>query len=180
MAVGREEDHAPARWYEGAYAILKASGIRLFAYVPDAGISALIKLAHGDCELRAVRLTTEEEGIGLLAGAWLGGVRATLLMQSSGVGNCLNALAMIEACRFPFLTIVSMRGEWGEVNPWQIPMGRRTDEALRLMNVHVVRLEDSAEVERSIAAAVTMAFEGGQPVAVLLTQRLIGAKKWAR
>ncbi len=60
----------------------------------------------------------------MLAGAWLGGVRGVLLMQSSGVGNCVNLLSLVQECRFPLLMIVTMRGEWGETNPWQVPMGR--------------------------------------------------------
>lgn len=61
-------------------------------------------------------LTTEEEGIGILAGAWLGGERGVLLMQSSGVGNCINTLSLSKVCGFPLLIIVTMRGEWGELN----------------------------------------------------------------
>ena len=71
-----------------------------------------------------VVLATEEEGIGLLAGAWLGGERGVLLMQSSGVGNCINTLSMIRTCQFPLLLVVTMRGEWGETNPWQLPMAK--------------------------------------------------------
>jgi hypothetical protein len=76
-------------------------------------------------------LTTEEEGIALAAGAWLGGQRAVLLMQSSGVGNCINMLSLPVNCRMPFLTLVTMRGEWGEFNPWQVPMGTATPACAR-------------------------------------------------
>ena len=78
-------------------------------------------------------LTTEEEGIALAAGAWLGGQRSVLLMQSSGVGNCINMLSLSAICRFPLLMLVTMRGEWAEFNPWQVPMGRATQPALEAM-----------------------------------------------
>ena len=85
--------------------------------------------------MRAVPLTTEEEGVALAAGAWLGGQRAALLMQSSGVGNCVDMLAMTQACRFPLLVLVTMRGECGEENPWQLPMGESAADALKLAGV---------------------------------------------
>ncbi len=95
-------------------------------YVPDAGHKRLIELCQADARMRSVVLSTEEEGIGLAAGAWLGGQRSVLLMQSSGVGNIINALAMVRECRFPLLVLVTMRGENGEFNPWQVPMGQAT------------------------------------------------------
>ena len=81
--------------------------------------------------MRARPLTTEEEGVALLAGAWAGGQRGVLLMQSSGVGNCINMLSLTQIFRFPFLTLVTMRGEWGEFNPWQVPMGSSTAGRVR-------------------------------------------------
>ena len=85
--------------------------------MPDAGHAQLIEAAHADPAMRAVVLTTEEEGIALAAGAWLGGQRAALLMQSSGVGNCINMLSLPVTCRMPFLTLITMRGEWARVQP---------------------------------------------------------------
>ena len=95
--------------------------MRQVAYVPDAGHTRLIERVHAAPAMTPVVLTTEEEGVALCAGAWLGGERSVLLMQSSGVGNCINMLSLIRLGRFPFLTLVTMRGEWGEVNPWQVP-----------------------------------------------------------
>ena len=82
-----------------------------------------------------VALTNEAEGPGLVLGATLGGKRAALLMQSSGVGNCINALGMVRECRFPLLMLVTMRGQVGEFNPWQVPMGQATPGALAAMGV---------------------------------------------
>ena len=89
--------------------------------------------------MRAVVLSTEEEGIGLAAGAWLGGERSVLLMQSSGVGNVVNVLGTVKECRFPLVTIVTMRGEEGEFNPWQVPMGQATRAVLEAMGTVVHR-----------------------------------------
>ena len=125
-------------------------------------------------------LTSEEEGIGLAAGAWLGGQRAALLMQSSGVGNCINMLSLAKSCRFPLTLLVTMRGEWGEFNPWQVPMGTSTQAALELMDVLVYRVERAEEVGETVTAALDIAFNGGPVTAVLLAQRLIGAKRWVK
>ena len=113
-------------WQDAVFEALRRAKIRQVGYVPDAGHARLIARAHADADMRAVVLTTEEEGIALAAGAWLGGERAVLLMQSSGVGNCINMLSLPLNCRMPFLTLVTMRGEWGEFNPWQVPMGNAT------------------------------------------------------
>src|SRR5579864_7977155 len=114
-------------WQDAVFAALKRAQVKQVGYVPDAGHARLIELAHADADMHAVVLTTEEEGVALAAGAWLGGQRAVLLMQSSGVGNCINMLSLPVNCRMPFLTLVTMRGEWGEFNPWQVPMGSATE-----------------------------------------------------
>ena len=165
-------------WQAQVYAALKAARITLLAYVPDAGHAHLIEAAHADPDMRAVVLTTEEEGIAFAAGAWLGGQRAVLLMQSSGVGNTINMLSLTQGCRFPLLTLVSMRGEFGEGNPWQFAMGQAVEPVLKAMGVIVLRAEQPDDVIPCVTAALTMAFQSRQQVAVLLTQRLIGAKKF--
>ena len=163
-------------WQDDVFAALKRARVRQVGYVPDAGHARLIALAHADPDMRAVVLTTEEEGVALAAGAWLGGERAVLLMQSSGVGNCVNMLSLPVNCRMPLLTLVTMRGEWGEFNPWQVPMGRATADALRLAGVHVQRADHAGDVAGMVAAAAALAFDSRVPVAVLFSQRLIGAK----
>ena len=136
----------------------------------------LIDRSLADPNAHAVALTTEEEGVALLAGADLGGARGVLLMQSSGVGNCVNFLSLIRGGRFPFLTLISMRGDFGEGNPWQIPMGQAVQPVLEAMGLLCLRIERPEEVIPTVEAGVTMAFGSGQAVAVLLTQKLIGAK----
>lgn len=163
-------------WPDAIFAELQRWGVRQVAYVPDGGHARLIRSIHADPAMRAIPLTTEEEGIAVLSGAALGGARGALLMQSSGVGNCVNMLSLVKTCRFPLLVLVTMRGEWGEFNPWQVPMGATTEAAFRLMDVEVRRAERPEDVAQTVSAAARMVFEGGSAVAVLLGQRLIGAK----
>ena len=167
-------------WQESVYAALKAARITILGYVPDAGHAHLINAAHADPDMQTVVLTPEEEGIALSAGAWLGGQRAVMLMQSSGVGNCINMLSLPLNCRMPFLTLVTMRGEWGEFNPWQVPMGAATQPVLTAAGVHVRRADQPDEVAEMVAASAALAFDSQIPVAVLLSQRLIGAKVFVK
>ncbi|SRR6266516_7705462 len=165
-------------WPAAIHSALKSQRVRQVSYVPDAGHKRLIELCHEDKSMAAVPLTTEEEGIGLAAGAWLGGERAALLMQSSGVGNCVNALTLTSNCGFPLLIIVTMRGEWGEFNPWQIPMGQATPDTLRLAGVRTLRLERAEDALATVTSAARLAFDGYGAVAVLVAQRMIGAKSF--
>lgn len=167
-------------WPHRIHDILSQFEVRQVAYVPDGGHAELIERAHRDSEMKAIPLTTEEEGVALLAGAWLGGQRAALLLQSSGVGNCVNMLSLIKTCKFPFLTLITMRGEWGEFNPWQVPMGSATQEALELMDLRVLRVERPEDIDETVTAGARAAFLGGTPVAVLLGQRLIGTKVFVK
>ena len=165
-------------WPGAIHKALVTHRVGQVSYVPDAGHKRLIELCQSDKGMKAVPLTTEEEGIGLAAGAWLGGQRAVLLMQSSGVGNCLNALTLGSNCGFPILMLVTMRGEWGEFNPWQIPMGQVTPEALRLGGALTLRLERAEDAFDTASAAAKLAFEGYGAVAMLIAQRLIGTKSF--
>src|ERR1700694_617385 len=159
-------------WQHELYDLLRRHGITQFAYVPDAGHSILIDRSLADQDVHSIGLTTEEEGVALIAGADLGGARAVLLMQSGGVRNCINMLSLLKGARFPFLTLVSMRGDFGEGNPWQFAMGQATQPVLEAMGVICLRIERPEEVVPATTAALTMAFKGGQAVAVLLSQRL--------
>ena len=170
----------PAAWPLEIYEVLKEAGIKQVAYVPDAGHSQLIKACHADKEMKAVCLTTEEEGVAMLAGAWLGGDRGVLLMQSSGAGNCINMLGMVSECRFPLLMILTMRGHWGEFNPWQVPMSQATVPALSAIGVAVQTVNQPGEAAETVAAAARLAFSTGRAVAVLISQRVIGFKTFGR
>ena len=165
-------------WPGQIFPLLKEAGVKHIAYVPDAGHSTAIAMAQTDKDVKAVVLTTEEEGIGYLAGAWLGGERGALLLQSSGVGNCINTLSLQVTTRFPLLMVVTMRGDWAEFNPWQNPMGQATEQTLNLMGVRTWRADTPADVAPLLRGAAAMAFEGDSSCAVLLGQRLIGEKQW--
>src|SRR5213076_2940594 len=173
------EPGSPApTWPDEIFAVLRRSEIRQVGYVPDAGHARLIERCRAEPSMKAVVLTTEEEGIGLAAGAWLGGERAALLMQSSGVGNCANALTLAATCAFPLLMLVTMRGEAGERNPWQVPMGQATPEALRLSGVRTLRLGRAEEASAVANSAAKVAFEEQSAVALLISQQLIGVKSF--
>jgi sulfopyruvate decarboxylase TPP-binding subunit len=165
-------------WPDAIFAALVEADVRTVAYVPDAGHAHLISLSHDARDIAAVPLTTEEEGIGYLAGAWLGGLRGVLLMQSSGVGNCMNTLALAAQARFPLLMLVTMRGEWAELNPWQNSAGAAVEDELRLMGVRTWHADRAEDVGPLVSGALAMTFAGDMSCAVLLGQRLIGAKKW--
>ena len=167
-------------WPDQLFDVLKRADIRQVGYVPDAGHSRLIALCKADPQIQDVSLTTEEEGVALAAGAWLGGQRAALLMQSSGVGNCVNMLSLVRACRFPMLMLITMRGEWEEFNPWQVPMGSIVDPILKLCEAEVYRVHEPGEVAGIAERAVQQTFGDERIVAVLLSQQLIGKKVWTK
>jgi len=169
---------AAAGWPDAVFRALKDARAAHMSYVPDAGHARLIELFHADRDVTVNVLTTEEEGIAIAAGAWLGGRRSVLLMQSSGVGNCINMLSLATVGRFPLLMLVTMRGEWAEFNPWQVPMGTGTAAALAAVGVRALRAETADDLVATVASAAALAYEADQQVAVLIAQRLIGAKKW--
>jgi sulfopyruvate decarboxylase alpha subunit len=178
MPMEAHADGEPSHWQNEVYRMLRRQGVTQFAYVPDAGHQILIDCSLADPDVYSVALTTEEEGVALLAGADLGGKRGVLLMQSSGVGNCVNMLSLISGCRFPFLTLISMRGDFGEGNPWQYPMGQATVPVLEAMGVMCFRADTPADAVETVDAALTMVFQAGRAVAVLFTQKLLGAKRF--
>lgn len=163
-------------WREQAFAAFERAEIDLFCYLPDAGIGSFIDRIYETAPDKAVMLTTEEEGVGVCCGAWLGGKRAVMMIQSSGVGNCINAFSLVKNCRFPLFLLVSMRGEFGEGNPWQIPMGSITQQVLELAGFHVFRATREDEVVGLVDAGLKMVYRSDAAIAVLLSQRLLGSK----
>ena len=165
-------------WPDQIHRELAAAKVRFVGFVPDAGHKRLIELCQADPAMRTVVLSTEEEGIGLAAGAWLGGERSALLMQSSGVGNVINVLGMMKECRFPLVTLVTMRGEEGEFNPWQVPMGQATRATLEAMGTVVQRPTRAEDIAPTVNAALRLAYNSYASVAVLIPQRIIGIKSF--
>jgi sulfopyruvate decarboxylase alpha subunit len=168
------------QWPDQLFETIKRGGVRQVGYVPDAGHARLIDRCRADPDIHDVVLTTEEEGIALAAGAWLGGQRAALLMQSSGLGNCINMLSLARTCRFPLLMLITMRGEWEEFNPWQVPMGSIVDPVLKLCEAKVYRVREPSEVAGIAERAVQQTFGDERIVAIVLSQRLIGRKVWTK
>jgi len=166
-------------WSVAAHRHFTAAGVRQVAYVPDAGLTRLIERCREDNAIETVMCATEEEGIGLSAGAWLGGQKAAVLMQSSGVGNTINAIAsLITSAHFPLFTVVTMRGQWGEGNPWQVPMGQAVTPVLEAVGAKVFQADTAEDVAPMIEAGLRMAYSTDQAVAVLVSQRVIGSKIW--
>ena len=165
-------------WPDQLFAKLIELNIRQVAYVTDAGHARLIEACRNEESMKAIPLTTEEEGVALLAGAWLGGERGVLLMQSSGVGNCVNMLSLAATCRFPLLMLVTQRGEWAEFNPWQIPMGQNSGTAIEMMGGLVYRVDDTDELCETVDGAGSLVFNGNRSAAVLMSQRMIGRTVW--
>jgi sulfopyruvate decarboxylase alpha subunit len=163
-------------WPAQVHQVLHDEGIRQIAFVPDAGLSHLIELCEADSVMHPVRLTAEQEGVALLAGAWLGGEKGALFMQSSGTGNCINMLSLTKGSRFPLVMLVTMRGEEGETNPAQVPMGCATQQVLEAMGVNVVRAESAEQIAQLVSTAVKRAYSTNSSEAVLIAQHVLGFK----
>ena len=163
-------------WSRVIFDKLVDADVTLFSYVPDFGNASLVEMADEDNRTRTVLLSSEQEGVALCAGADLVGGRGVLLMQSSGVGNVPNMLSLVQAGRFPMLMIVTMRGEYGEQNPWQYPMGRAVVPVLEAMGIQCIRVERDDELDQAIDSTISASYVAGQGVALILTQKFLGAK----
>jgi sulfopyruvate decarboxylase alpha subunit len=163
-------------WSQDVLREAKKRKITTVCTIPDGGLTQLLKLVETDSDMRLVTLTSEQEGIGVSTGCWLAGGRAMIAMQSSGVGNCINALGLPAAFRAPCLMLVTMRGQWGEFNPWQVPMGQATRPALEAVGVKCFPVDKAEEVSETFIAAADLAFNSRVSAAVLISQRIIGAK----
>jgi len=165
-----------AHWSDDVFRAMQARDIRTVCTIPDGGLVLLLQQIEADPAFRLITLTSEQEGIGVATGCWLGGQRAMIAMQSSGVGNCINALGLPVAYRAPCLMLVTMRGQWGEFNPWQVPMGQAVKPALEAVGVKCFPVDKASEVGETFEAAADLAFNGWMSAAVLVSQRVIGAK----
>ncbi len=163
-------------WSNDVYQALKSRNVQLICTVPDAGLTDILNKCHNDSGMSVVTLTTEEEGVGIVTGAWLGGMRAVLLMQSSGTGNCINALSLPQNCQTPCPMLVTMRGQWGEFNPWQVPMGSTVEPVFTHMGVQCFRATQQSEVGELFTGALDLAYHSTTSAAVLIDQQVVGAK----
>jgi sulfopyruvate decarboxylase alpha subunit len=167
-------------WSKPVHKLFQEHDIEQVAIVPDAGHADLIHLCEADKKMSVIRLTSEEQGVYLLGGAWLGGKKGVLLMQSSGVGNCINMLSLSTSCQFPLLILVTMRGDHAEFNPSQVPMGDATETVLAAMGVLVRRADTHEDVVQEVSGALSMTYNTLRPMAVLIGQKVIGAKDFRK
>ena len=167
-------------WSKPVHKLFQEHDIEQVAIVPDAGHADLIHLCESDKKMSVIRLTSEEQGVSLLGGAWLGGKKGVLLMQSSGVGNCINMLSLSTSCQFPLLILVTMRGDHAEFNPSQVPMGDATETVLAAMGVLVRRADTHEDVVQEVSGALRMTYNTFRPMAVLIGQKVIGAKDFRK
>ena len=175
---------APAQtddgWSDQVYSHIKQAGISLITTVPDAGLTRLLNMCSGDGAIRVVTLSTEEEGVGMAYGAWLGGTRSLLCLQSSGTGNIINGLALPAYTQSPCLMLVTMRGQEGEGNPAQFPMGQAVKAVFEAMGVTCLEAMTKEDVVTFFKQAADMAFNDGKAVAVLIAQQVIGVKSFSK
>src|SRR5262245_38548308 len=126
----------PDSWGKHMADALRRNGIDLFATVPDYIVTQTLEHLWPDEGCRVITVTREEEGLGMLSGAYLGGKRGALLMQNSGLGNCVNTLGSLNlAAQIPVVLVISHRGDLGEFNPAQVPMGQAAERILEAMDV---------------------------------------------
>ena len=167
-------------WTGGVFDALKAADVRQVAYVPDMGLKQLIERCIDDDAIRAITLTTEEEGLALLGGAWMAGDRGALLMQSSGIGNCINMFSLTRTCEFPLLMVVTMRGQYKEFNPWQNAMGENATKLLETAGVTVETANEADAVGPAVADAADDVFANDARRAVLVHQSLMAVKTFGK
>jgi len=166
-----------ASWHETILATLKSNDVKLVVYVPDRVFTPLIKALHDDTFFTTFAATREEEAIGIITGAWMGGTRGAVLMQTSGFGTIPNALAsLVVPSQIPALIFVSERGTLGEFNLGQAMVCKTMRPVLDSIGVenHTVTRQDELAfiVDRSIKQAVATQ----APVTFILSPLLTGGK----
>ena len=162
------------RWAPAVCEGMHAAGIRDVVYVPDNPLSYVLHtLQERFTDVRLVLATREEEAVGIAAGLYLGGRRPAVLLQSSGLGNSLNALtSLVVPYQVPMLLVVSMRGDAGEWNAAQVPMGRAVRPILDAIGIAHVTVESDAGAADTTRLAATTAFATRLPAACLLPRRI--------
>jgi sulfopyruvate decarboxylase alpha subunit len=167
-------------WNEDAAEALADAGVELIAYLPDSKMDALIGEVVEDDRFETVLVSREEEAVGVLVGAWVGGKRGALLCQSSGLANTFNAIGSLSVpARVPFLGVVTRRGNLGEFNVAQVPTGYNMDRLLDDVGVRNTVVTDPETLRETVALAGETAFSTQSPYVVLLEQTVTGRKSEA-
>src|SRR5688572_33454776 len=164
-------------WSKHLADILRRNGIDLFTTVPDSIVGQVLEYLWEDEQCRVVTACREEEGLGILSGAYLAGKRGALLMQNSGLGNCVNTLASLNiALQIPVVMVISHRGDVGEYNAAQVPMGQAAERILEACDVRYVTPHTVEEFEAEADGLIKLAYTRNLPVAFLLPNDLTGGR----
>ena len=164
-------------WAETIVQALKAHEISLVSFVPDVSVDRVTSLMEEDSYFHVVSATREEEAIGIAAGAYAVGRNAAVFMQSSGFGNCINAICSL--CipgRFPIPMFINLRGEIGEFNIAQVAMGRATRPILEVLGLPYYTLDTEDRLMQKVTGALQLCYASRQPVALCMTPLLHGGK----
>jgi sulfopyruvate decarboxylase alpha subunit len=171
--AGRYHGVAVPDWTTALLDAMRGAGIRNLSYVADSMLGGVIAAAEAAGDVRLIPVHREGEAVGVVCGLYVGGERGAVLLQSSGVGNCLNALgALAIASRIPVPLFIGMRGELDEWNPAQLPMGRAVPGCLDALHVPSVSLMEPHLVGPIVASALKSCFASGQPFGILLSALL--------
>jgi sulfopyruvate decarboxylase alpha subunit len=164
-------------WPDKIVSVLKANDICSISFVPDAVIGGILKIAEKDPYFNLTTLAREEEGIGIITGEYFGGRYGVLMMQSSGLGNCVNALASLAIpYQIPLLILISQRGELGEFNACQVIMGKAIRSILDALGIQHYTLDREDNLEIILNGAIKTAHTSDQPVVVILSTAIVGWK----
>lgn len=164
-------------WSKAIADTLRRNDIRTFATVPDFIVSQVLEHLWADDECKVVTVTREEEGLGLLSGAYLAGQRGALLMQNSGLGNCVNTIASLNvASQIPVVMVISHRGDLGEYNAAQVPMGQAAERVLEALEIRTAMPHTVEEFEAEADGLIKLAYTRQMPVAFLLPNDLTGGR----
>ena len=177
LSEAREQQPHPLAWQAVIADTLTVCGVTVAAYVPDTRLEPILcRLADNGVCLRS--LTREEECVAYATGQRIAGRRPVVLMQSSGLGNALNAIGSLAVpYRLGLPLVVSMRGTLGEANPSQVPLGRAASSLLGTLGIQSFPVRSAAAAEQVTAGVATLAFEAGECAAVILEPELGGGRE---
>lgn len=166
------------QWAQSIVECLKEAQVRFINYLPDAMGEQILRLARSDSAFELLPLAREEEGVGVVAGQWLGGARGVLVMPVSGLGNSINALASLAIpYKFPVPMIIAHRGDLGEFNPTQVTMGQTALEILNALRIPAFELKREDEVRKMTEGALRLTYASQAPVAVMISTQVAGWKE---
>ena len=164
-------------WADTIVQAYKDSDVGFITYIPDNSLAIILRLMEKDPFFKLVPVSREEEGIGVSSGAYAAGQRAGVFMQSSGLGNCVNALGSLNvAARIPVPLLINLRGHVGETSTAQFPMGRAAKLVLDALGIVHFELSDEARLYEMATGAIKACYASHQPIGMFMTPLLHGGK----